>query len=385
MRNVLLLVLGVTLSFYLNAQTGISFQKSWEDALEQATSGDKMIFVDAYTTWCGPCKAMSKNVFTDGKVGAFYNENFVNVKVDMEKGIGLELARKYKVRAYPTLLYLDNQGNELHRAVGYLDTDQFLEMGQLVQDPTKQMAFLKKKYDGGDRSPKTLLNYSKAVFDAYTGGHEKIALEYLQTEDDWKTEENLKYIFAMVETIDSPLFQYMKENRAAFDALFGTNQVTSRLENLVYNSIYAFGEMPTPEQVHTVFQKAYPEKADMMTAKYKISYLLDMGQPDEFAAATVDYFKAYPSESAEEYNEYAWTFFEEVESKKWLKKGIKLAKKSVALDESYYNMDTLAALYFKTGKKKNALKAANRAIELAESEGLDSSETKELLKRIEAL
>jgi thioredoxin-related protein len=385
MRQVLLLLLGITLSFYLDAQSGVNFEKTWEDALEQAATNNKMIFVDAYAVWCGPCKMMNKNVFTDGKVGAFYNENFVNVKVDMEKGIGLDLARKFKVMAYPTLLYLDSQGNELHRAVGYQNSDQFLELGQMVQDPSKQMSFLKKKYEGGDRSQKTLYNYSQAIFDAYTGGHETIAAEYLATLDDWSSEENLKYIFKMVETIDSPLFDYLKENRIAFENLFGSNQVNRRMEGLVYDSIYAFGEMPTPEQVLTVFIKAYPEKADMLTAKYRMSYLLDMGQPDNFAEAAYDYFKEYPSERAEEYNEIAWTIFEEVESKKGLKKGVKLAKKSIKLSESYYNMDTLAALYFKLGKKGKATKTAEKAIEFAKSENIDPSETEDLLKKIKEL
>lgn len=385
MRKVLLFILGMALSVYIDAQSGINFEKTWESALEQASMQNKMIFVDAYAVWCGPCKVMDRDVFSDIKVGAYFNENYVNVKVDMEKGIGKELARKFKVMAYPTLLFLDSRGNEIHRAVGYQNTDQFLELGQAAMDPDKQMANLKKKYEGGDRSKKVLYNYSQAVFDAYTGGHEKIAEEYLATLDDWSSEENLKYIFKMVETIDSPLFSYIKENRQAFEDLFDANQVNRKLESLVYDSIYAFGDMPTPEQVHTVFLKAYPDKAEMLTAKYRMSYLLDMGKPDEFAEAAYDYFKAYPSERAEEYNEIAWTIYEEVESRKGLKKGVKLAKKSIKISEGYYNTDTLAALYYKLSKKRKARKTAEKAIELAKAENLDPSETEDLLMKIEQL
>lgn len=67
-------------------QIGISFEhSSWEDILKKAKEENKLIFIDAYTTWCGPCKMMARNVFTDAEVGTFFNQNFINVKLDMEK------------------------------------------------------------------------------------------------------------------------------------------------------------------------------------------------------------------------------------------------------------------------------------------------------------
>ena len=65
----------------------------------------KLVFMDAYATWCGPCKWMSANVFTDPKVADYFNANFVNIKMDMEKGEGPELARQFNLRAYPTLVF----------------------------------------------------------------------------------------------------------------------------------------------------------------------------------------------------------------------------------------------------------------------------------------
>ena len=385
MKSILSFVFLSFLTLSVSAQSEINFHKDWNEAMAEAAKTNKLIFMDAYTTWCGPCKMMSKNVFTEGKVAAFFNENFVNAKIDMEKGEGPSLARKYRVMAYPTLLFVDSDGNEVHRAVGYLNPDQFLELGQVAQDPSKQMLFLKKKYEGGDRSEKVLLNYSNALFDAYSGGHEQVALEYMNLQKDWGTEDNLKYIFKMMEGIDSPLFGYFKENKEKFENLFGKDQVERRMEGLVYDSIYAMGEVPTPEQVQSVFVKAYPEKAAMLTAKYKIRYALEMDNMDQYADATIDYFKKFPSKQADEYNEAAWNFYEMVDDKKMLKKGVKLAKTSVKLEDGYYNNDTLAALYYKLGKKKKAIKAAEHAIALAKAEGIDAGETEELLKSIQSM
>ena len=59
---------------------------NWEKILKQAKKEKNLIFVDCYTSWCGPCKMLAKNVFTQDKVADFYNTEFVCVKMDMEKG-----------------------------------------------------------------------------------------------------------------------------------------------------------------------------------------------------------------------------------------------------------------------------------------------------------
>ncbi len=68
---------------------GIRFAEgSWKELLETAKKEGKLIFVDCYTEWCQPCKQMEQQVFPSKKVGKFYNEHFINVKMDMEKGEG---------------------------------------------------------------------------------------------------------------------------------------------------------------------------------------------------------------------------------------------------------------------------------------------------------
>lgn len=79
------------------------FHGTWAEALEKAKIEDKLLFVDAYAQWCGPCKVMAKNVFTQKKVGDFFNENFINLKMDMETTDGASFGHKYPVSAYPTL------------------------------------------------------------------------------------------------------------------------------------------------------------------------------------------------------------------------------------------------------------------------------------------
>jgi LPXTG-motif cell wall-anchored protein len=110
---------------------GIIFEEiPFEKALTKAKEENKLLFMDCYTEWCGPCKVMSRNVFVRREVGDFFNANLVNLKMDMEKGEGIALAKRYAVKAYPTMLLIRPDGTVQHRLVGSLDVLTLLERVQ---------------------------------------------------------------------------------------------------------------------------------------------------------------------------------------------------------------------------------------------------------------
>lgn len=113
---------------------GIEFEHiSFNELLLKAKKQDKLIFMDCYTSWCGPCRAMTNTVFTRPEIGSYFNSHFINTKIDMEKGEGIELARKYRIKAYPTLLFLDMNGNVIETLVGYKNPEQLMEAVQKLQ------------------------------------------------------------------------------------------------------------------------------------------------------------------------------------------------------------------------------------------------------------
>jgi len=114
--------------------SGISFhQGTWAEAIALAKKEKKLIFVDAYAKWCGPCKWMSANIFTMPDVGDFFNKNFVNVKMDMEIGEGRDLARTWGITAYPTLMFFNSTGTETKRFIGAKRTgEEFINLGKSV-------------------------------------------------------------------------------------------------------------------------------------------------------------------------------------------------------------------------------------------------------------
>ena len=114
-----------------NAADGISFiEGDWKKALAKAKAEKKLIFVDAYATWCGPCKKLQNEVFPDAAVGSFFNKNYINITIDVEKGQGVEFAQKYGVEVLPTLYITDENGNPITYTKGYMSASDLLKFGQ---------------------------------------------------------------------------------------------------------------------------------------------------------------------------------------------------------------------------------------------------------------
>lgn len=156
------------------------FEGSWQQLLAEASKTNKMVFIDVYTDWCGPCKYMDKFVFTEQAIGDKYNTTFLNYKIDAEKGEGRDIARKYNVRAYPTYLFLNHSGDLVYKVVGEREKAPFIKVADealKAADDNNNFAHLEKTYNGGNRDPLFLRNYldqlsamnmdNTAVLDAY--------------------------------------------------------------------------------------------------------------------------------------------------------------------------------------------------------------------------
>ncbi|QJW91162.1 DUF255 domain-containing protein [Spirosoma taeanense] len=116
------------------AGEGIQFtDAAWKDILKKAKAEKKVIFLDAYASWCGPCKLLQKNVFTKKAVGDLYNSKFINVKMDMEKGEGPALSQVYPLEAYPTLLFIDGNGRVLKKVIGLQTPENLIAIGKSVK------------------------------------------------------------------------------------------------------------------------------------------------------------------------------------------------------------------------------------------------------------
>ncbi|MEZ4933926.1 MAG: thioredoxin family protein [Saprospiraceae bacterium] len=386
MKNILFII---AFTFLLGSNTysqGIQFNKDeWKEILAKAKKENKLVFVDAYATWCGPCKMMERDVFSQKEAGDYYNAKFVNAKVDMEKGEGIGLARDFGVMAYPTLIFVNSSGEVVHRAVGYHNTDQLLELGEAALDPSRNMGSIATKYEAGDRSPELLYNLAFAKLDAMDGTYEEVAEEYLKTQSDWNTKENREFIYRMVNSLDSDMAKHIVDHKKDYEEHLGERAVAGKINELVQNQVAKAQSEADLKSIETLYSKMYPAKGEEMAGRLKMGYYAQKEDWSGFAKATDAFYKKHPAQSWDELNEYAWIFYEEVQNKKLLKSAVNWAKKSVAMESNYYNNDTLAALYYRIGKKGKALKTANTAIAMAKETGEDHSSTDALLEEIKKM
>ena len=141
--------------------------------------------------------------------------------------------------------------------------------------------------------------------------------------------------------------------------------------------------MPTLSAADSVFRLIYPaDKQDKMTFNYRMSYYRMKGDRDMYAKSTVNYLKKY-DKAADELNEAAATFFEQIDDKNALSKAVKWAKRSVKLDKKFMNQIVVAQLYSKLDKKSKAKKEARKAIEIAKTTGENYDEATTLLRELE--
>ncbi|WP_065220661.1 MULTISPECIES: thioredoxin family protein [Butyricimonas] len=162
MKKLVLLFFCMFLMSFLFAQT--NFQElDLAGALEKAKGEGKMVLVDCYTSWCGPCKMMASKILPLKEVGDFLNERFVCVKYDMEKGEGPEIAKKYGVEAYPTFLLLKADGTLIQPLVGMTTTgEEFVYKVKLALGDISTVK-MDSLYANGHRMTRFVLSYLKAL------------------------------------------------------------------------------------------------------------------------------------------------------------------------------------------------------------------------------
>lgn len=377
-RTILLVALAFSIINTHAQDTSINFvTMKWDDAVALATKENKPIFVDAYTVWCGPCKWLAANVFTDPEVAAYYNKTFVNVKLDMEKGEGIELAKKWSIQAYPTLIFFNEKGEEAHRVLGAMPAPTFIEIGKVASDKQYNNLGMKERFDKGDRDVEFLRNYATQLAQAYLPAEEVFEAYFkTQSEEQYYAKENLSLIQFIATDVNNKYFKHVEANRKRFVDEAGEDFVRSILLN-TYQSYLARANAKGTDAFNLAKEdlktRNNPESRMAIENLEMNLYLKDQdwkayGKALDKKVATqkVDASTAY------EYNDIAWRIFQNVSDKKINKKALAIAKKASESTLEPNIMDTYANLLYKTGKKAKAVEVMTDAVAIARKLGHES-------------
>ncbi len=438
MNKILYLLIILSFSSYASDNKGIEFKEgSWLEILNEAKKQNKLIFIDIYTTWCGPCKIMSAKVFTLNIISEKFNESFVNFKIDAEKGEGIELAKKYAITAYPTYLFVNGNGDLVYRAIGAMPAEKFIveaDKALLAGKTFKSSDELHKEFKAGKRDPDFLYEYMKRI--SLNGG-ENVALldEYLKAipASQYKTEKVLALIAENIGTIESKAFIILRDaldrylnmtvsqqkyvlnglskakrntfkkavdnrDKALLERLIDAIRATSYSEvgfeaeekhfRLEYAKITRDGEN---------FKKIATKEAAKLMAKTSEDLVAEtqlkimnfkQGAREKNLDESTPQFKIFLDNMTNnaqkltsfQLNEYAWGYVQMIKYEKDLEEAIKWSERAIELIESPTNLDTYAILLSRLGRKKAAIKAEKKAIKLAKKEGEDTSHLQQTLK-----
>ncbi len=369
-RPALLLLFVVCHGLAALAQGIEFFHGTWAEALEEARRQEKIIFVDAYAQWCGPCKRMARNVFPQEEVGAFFNKHFINVKMDMEHGEGPAFGQKYPVSAYPTLFFIDYTGEVVLQVRGARDAEGLIELGRKALGMVDRSAQYAARYEQGDRSPELVYQYIKALNQA---GKPSLAIanEYLRAHQrELDKEENLRILFEALVQADSRIFDLFVQHQSRLEALFGSEAVRRRIEEACKRTLETAME--------------YDSEALLEEAKDKMKAHCPAAAAAFAAEADWQFWRASTNDKAacKAARQYARTFaadaraldrlaqdiiLHRAESVQCLKVAEKSAHRAVALEPDYYGYHyTLTRVLEAQGRTEEAAEAARTGLKVAQ-------------------
>jgi thiol-disulfide isomerase/thioredoxin len=386
MKRALFLTL-ILLATRVCAQDNIKFfEGTLAELKAEAKKQNKPVFIDCFTTWCGPCKMLATKVFTDKTVADFYNKNFISYELDMEKGEGLDFAKEYKVKSYPTLIYFNTDGQILYRNSGAGSAAFFLNEGKRAADPERNAVALMAKYKNGQKDTAFLKQFALTYASIDEDMTENVLKMYWKQVPLEKMDEpGIWEVFSAAENdIHSRAFSYVAKHRTQFYAKYDTTYVENILASRGDAAMTKAAEIK--DEILFADGRKIITESKATWAKENLSYLdmnyySKMDMWNEFVVAANKEIEK-EGKTAGVYNNIAWMIFQATDEKKPMQQARLYAELSLKADRGYYNLDTYANILNKQGEKAEAIKAAQEAIKLADAAHQDSTPTKKLLDKM---
>ena len=370
MKNLIsILILGLGLQL-AQAQGIDFFHGSFEEAKTEAKAQGKLIFMDAYAVWCGPCKMMTNKVFPQEKVGDFFNKNFINMKVDMEKGEGVDLRRQYGVSAYPTLLLIDGNGEVVQQIRGARDADGLIDWAKKAALPNPGLTQkLQEKYDDGDRNPSLMRDLIK-VKAAYNDATNSLMEEYINglSEEEKVATENADFIFDQTNAINSLGLKVLKDYEEYFTDIKGADVLDRKISGIAKNSGTQAIKDGNKEQLDEVlaFLKEYkPANYKELSSELMVNFYGKNEDWSNYDKAVTKHLAKFKKGDDKSYRDVAWNYYMNIEDPASLKKAEQWMQNNIKASNSYENNLTQAYLLYKLESFSEAEDAVNYALILA--------------------
>lgn len=298
---------------------------SYEQAIKQAKATDSFVLIDFYTTWCGPCKKLDKETYSDAAVLEFM-EGMIPLKLDSEKGAGIDISKRHKVAAWPTIMLLDANGKEIDRVVGYVNAEEFIQRIGDYQKGINTVADYEARVKKNPNDAEAWKTLGTKYADSVRGPEANMAfLKYLKLTPDISGEEKAEALYSIGEA-----YYVDKDYEKAAEIFEGV--------------IADYPESEWRDQATTRLARVY----------------YGQGKIDECVTIYKSYVDRYPDDPRA-CNSFAWFC---ATKKVGLDEALPIALRAVELterDPGY--LDTLAELYFARGEFDDAIAIGQEALD----------------------
>jgi thioredoxin-related protein len=413
MKNIVMLIYCVLPVFVAAQNKEISFQtlENWQQVLAKAKAENKTIFIDAYATWCGPCKKMEADVYTNLKIANYVNQSFIPIKVQFDQtdsdrqeiknwyDDAISLQKKFQIDAFPTFLFISPAGKLIYKGVGYQDTTNFMALVKNANDPHQSYQGKIALYESGQLTGRGLLMLAllakKYQDDSLAI---QIAKKYKSTVIDRSPPSNvlepemIGYFasFGNLLAADAPIAKFVYKEPKLADSMLNkkgfSKQVTEYFiaRDILNPSLLKDGKI-TPDTpnwgaLERRVAKLYdPKTAKALIISYKVVWHMSKKDWDNYVKFAIEKQDFDGIDTAGMGKAFLNNFVYNVILKYsnnpvYLNKGLDYMK--IALDnrrDDEASLDTYANVLYKLGRKNEALSIEARALALAKQKKDDEN------------
>lgn len=384
MRGVVIIMLLSLFSMPSQANGIEFFEGTFEEAKELARVESKLIFVDAYAVWCGPCKKMSSNVFPLPEVGEAFNQHYVSMKIDMERGEGLTFREKYPVRAFPTLFFMDEEGEILEVIVGAKSGPDLINLAMKHAAGRKPAKNLAEAYEKGDRSPELILEYITAL-NASGKSSLFITNDFLRENPSFDDTLVQKIVFEGALESDSKVFDHLIAHRDKIEQLYSKEEVEEKILLACLSTVYKAADYDyeqLKEDAKEKVRKHLPSENKRFSAQADLSYAAVTQQEDAFLKSSGEYVKVFKKDATKMYQAAALASNNFSKSDKVLREAIKWAEISADLESTSQIWLLHASLAEKTNQIALAKESAEKALKIIQEKGEPTWQVEQLIQNL---
>ncbi|QPH41238.1 thioredoxin family protein [Pedobacter endophyticus] len=405
-------VITIIFIFLLNFQKtvfaqsmGVKFESmpSWNAVKEKSKKENKIIFLDAYTTWCIPCREMAVKVLAKKEAGAFFNKNFINVSVQFDKNKkdnkyikgwykDVDYLRKtYSINSYPTYLFFNTNGELVHSISANFNVKEFIASAKKALNPQTQYATLKRQFENGKQDTSFLLSLiNSAQINRDYVQVMKYSNLYLSKQENLLSPNNIKLITrSTVKTTDIG-YPILINNASLVDSVMGQGTAKELIKAIWFEEevfpllkkngtkkIFGVGFYEYQgennknvdwKSIDADLKRKYPKYANEILNESKIMYYQWERDWNGYSEAVNDYLKISGINlDLNKLNSYGRTILLFCEEPLYFPVALEWSKKVLETEttEKPWFVNTYSNLLFKVGKKQEAIKAMEKAIKLS--------------------